>query len=263
MKFKKILLPFIAGALALGLAACGEDDKAKKDETPQEQKGAPQEGAPDEATQEEAAKKAKEMQEKLAKQQVDAEEIVAVVNDEELKGEQYNAALQSIQGQMQQMGQDPSSEENAELVKVQALDTLVNQTLILQNAKEAEIKATESEVDEEYSKFSGQFEDEKAMKEALKEQKLDEKKVKALLAESIVFGKYQDKVAPVEEVTEEEIKEYYDEVAAQAKEAEQELPPLEELSEEIKGMLEQEKQQKLLLAHVEELKADAEIEFKI
>lgn len=263
MKFKKILLPFIAGALALGLAACGEDDKAKKDETPQEQEGATGEAAPDEATQEEAAEKAKEMQEKLAKQQVDVEEIVAVVNEEELNGEQYNAALQSIQGQMQKMGQDPTSEEMAELVKVQALDSLVNQTLMLQDAEEVEIKASESEVDEEYSKFTGQFEDEKAMEEALKEQKLDEKKVKEILTEIIVLEKYQDKVAPVEEVTEEEIKEYYDEVAVQAKEAEQELPPLEELSEEIKGMLEQEKQQELLAAHVEELKADAEIELKI
>ena len=101
MKFKKVLLPFIAGALAFSLAACGEEDKAKTDDTTQGQ----------EATQEEQRKSAKEMQAKLAEQQVEQDKIVAVVNDEELKGEQYNAALPSIQGQMQQMGQDPSSKE--------------------------------------------------------------------------------------------------------------------------------------------------------
>ena len=36
MKLKKVLLPFIAGALALSLAACSEEDKAAKDETPKE-----------------------------------------------------------------------------------------------------------------------------------------------------------------------------------------------------------------------------------
>ena len=252
MKLKKVLLPFIAGALALSLAACGEDDKAKTDDTTQEQ----------EATKEET-KSAEEMQAKLAEQQVEKDKIVAVVNDEELNGEQYNAVLPSIQSQMQQMGQDPSSKEVAEQVKKQALDMVVNQTLILQQAKESEITAPESEIDEEYSAFVKQFGDEKAMKEALKGQNMDEKKVREIIAESIVFRMYQDKIAPVEKVTEKEIKEYYDQAAAQSKEAGQELPPLEEASKEIQGLIEQEQQQKLLAVHVEELKADAKIELKI
>ena len=119
------------------------------------------------ATKEQEAS-AKEMQAKLAEQQVDNNKIVAVVNNEELKGEEYNAALTSIQSQMQQMGQDPSSKEAAEQVKMQALDMLVNQTLILQKAKEAEIKASTSEIDEEYSSFEKQFGGEKEMKKALK-----------------------------------------------------------------------------------------------
>ena len=34
MKFKKALLPFITGALALSLAACSEEDKAAKKRNP-------------------------------------------------------------------------------------------------------------------------------------------------------------------------------------------------------------------------------------
>ena len=97
MKFKKVLLPFIAGALAMSLAACGGEDKAKTDEEPQGQ----------EVTKDENAS-AKESEAKLAKQQIDKKKIVAVVNDEEIKGEEYNVVLTSIQSQMQQMGQDPS-----------------------------------------------------------------------------------------------------------------------------------------------------------
>lgn len=231
MKFKKVLLPFIAGALAISLAACGGDDKGAKEET--------------------------------SKEQVDEKKVVAVVNGEKLKGEQYNAALTSIQSQMEQMGQDPSSKEVAEQIKEQALDILVNQTLLLQQAKDEKIEASEAEIDEEYEAFAKQFGDEKAMKEMLKSQKVDVKTVKEQLAESIVFKKYQDQVAPVEKVSDEEIKTYYDQVAAQAKDSGQDLPPLQEASEEIKGIIEQQGQQEKLTAHVEKLKKDAKIELKI
>ena len=255
MKLKKVLLPFIAGALALSLAACGDDDKAEKEKAPQEETG-------QEATKEEKAA-AEEMQKKLVKQQVDKKEIVAIVNDEELKGEEYNDVLMSIQDQMQQQGQDPSSEEATEQLKGQTLDTLVNQTLILQKAKEAKIKASESEIDEEFAAFGEQFGDAKEMKKALKEQDMDEDTLKAKIAELIVFDKYQEKVAPPEKVSEKEIKEYYDQAADQSKESGQKMPPLEEVSKEIQAMIEQQQQQEKLSAHVKELKESADIELKI
>jgi len=255
MKIKKVLVPFIAGALALSLAACGGEDKAATEKKPQEE-------TKQEATKEQEAS-AKEMQAKLAEQQVDKDKIVAIVNKEELIGEDFNAALTSIQSQMQQMGQDPSSKESAEQVKMQALDILVNQTLILQKAKDADIKASTSEIDERFSLLEKQFGGEKEMKKALKDQNMDVKTVKEQLADSIIFEKYLDKVAPPEKVTDKEIKEYYDQAASTSKEAGQELPPLAEVSEQIQGMINQEQQQKVLAKHVEELKADANIELKI
>ncbi|KAA0966338.1 hypothetical protein FQ087_08910 [Sporosarcina sp. ANT_H38] len=261
MKLKKVLVPFMAGALALGLAACGGEEKAETEEKPKEE--TKQEATNEQGATKEQEASAKEMEEKLAKQQVDKDKIVAVVNKEELTGEEYNAALTSIQGQMQQMGQDPSTKESTKQVKAQALDILVNQTLILQKAKEAKITASTSEIDEEYSAFEEQFGGEKEMKKALEAQNMDVKTLKEQVAESIIFEKYLEKVAPTEKITDKEIKEYYDQVAAQSKTAGQEMPPLEEVSEEIQGIIKQEQQQKLLATHVEELKADAKIELKI
>ncbi len=255
MKFNKILLPFIAGVLALSLAACSGEEKAATDEKPQGD-------TKQEATNEQEVS-AEEMQAKLAEQQVDNNKIVAVVNDEELTGEEYNVALTSIQGQMQQMGQDPSSKESMEQVKAQALDTLVNQALILQKAKEAKMKASTSEIDKEYSLVEKQFGGEKEMKKLLKSQSMDVKTVKEQITKSIIFEKYIDKVAPAEKITDKEIKEYYDQAASKSKEAGQELPPLAEISKEIQGIIKQEQQQKRLATHVEELKADAEIELRI
>ncbi|MFX3675199.1 MAG: SurA N-terminal domain-containing protein [Paenisporosarcina sp.] len=259
MKLKRILLPFAAGALALSLAACGDEDKAQKEETPKEE--AKQGETKDKGTDE--GKAAEAMQAKLAKQQVDKNKVVAVVNDEELTGDEYNAALTSIQGQMQQTGQDPTSKEEAKQIKAQTLDTIVNQALILQKAKEAKITASEAEINEKYAAFEEQLGGEEALKKALEAQNMDIKTLKEDIGESIIFEKYQAKVVPPDEVTDKEIQEYYDQVAAQSKEAGQEIPPLEEASEEIKKVLQQQQQQELLTAHVEELKKDAKIELKI
>lgn len=252
MNFKKLFLPFAAGALALSLAACSEEDKATE-EKPQDETN--QEGA----SQEQAA----DLQAKLAEQQVDESKVVAVVNGQELTGTEYNAALTSIQGQMQQAGQDPTSKEVLEQIKAQALDTVVNQTLILQQAKEEELTASETEVDERYATLEEQYGGEEALSQALSAQGMDIKTFKLDIADSILFEKYQDKVVPADEVTEEEIQAYYDQVAAQSEEEGQELPPFEEVSEEIAGILQEQQQQQKLIAHLEELKESAEIELKI
>lgn len=252
MKLKKLLLPFMAGALALGLAACGGDDKKKEDATEQE-------AGPTKEEQEAAEK----YQAKLDEQKVDNDLTVAIVNDEVLKGEEYNAALSSVQGELQRMGADPTSEDSVEEVKTQTLDMIVNQTLILQKAKEAKIEVAQTEIDEEYDMYVAQFGDEEVMKEAFESQNIKLDDLKDRIKDSILFKKYQDEVTSVEEVTDEEVKEYYDLVAAESNGSEQELPPLKDVSEEIKEILEQNKQQEQLAVHVEELRENAKIELKI
>ncbi|WP_019416227.1 SurA N-terminal domain-containing protein [Paenisporosarcina sp. TG20] len=245
MNFKRLLLPLLTSALALSLAACSEEEETTQKGTDEEQAAV------------------EEMQTKLAEQLVDNSKVVAVVNGEELKGVDYNAAVTSVQVQLQQSGQDPTTKEAVELVKTQALNRLVNQTLILQKAKESNLTASDAEVDERYAAFEKQSGGEESMQLALEAQNMDVNTLKEDIAESIIFEKYQEKVVPADEITYLEVKAYYDQVAAQAKEADQELPPIEEVSEEIKGILEEQKQQELLSAHVEELKVDAEIDLKI
>lgn len=243
MRLKKFFLPFAAGALALGLAACNDDKKEDAN------------GQDDFAAFE-------EMQKELDKQKIDKDKIVAIVNDEELDGDSYNVVLQNLQAQAQQNGLDPTSKEFVEELKNQTLDTLVNQTLILQQAKAEKIEVPEEEIENEYSMLVLQFGDEDTLTEALKEEGMDTDALKEQITNSILFQKYQDQVAPIEEATEDEVKGYYEDVAAQAEEGE-ELPPFEEVSENIKAILENGQQQEKLMAHLEELKKDAKIELKI
>lgn len=250
MKFNKMFLLLLAGILALSLAACGDKDKVADKE---------QDGAADGAGQVDL----EELQAKLDEQRVEKDLIVALVNEEEIQGEDYNAALSSVQGQMQQMGMDPTSEESAEQIKTQTLDLIINQTLILQQAKKEGIEVDAEEIDSEYGYFIEQFGDEETMIATLENEGITVEALKKQIEDSIMFQKYQEEITSVEESTEEEVEEYYEILAGQTEGAPEDFPEMEEIREEIQMIIEQNKQQEQLAAHVEELKKGAIIERKI
>lgn len=73
-------LAMLAGMISIGLAACGDNGENSKE--------AETENTNQEQTEQTA--ELEEMQKKLEKQHVEAEKTVAVVNDEDIKGEAYN-----------------------------------------------------------------------------------------------------------------------------------------------------------------------------
>ncbi|MDR0136575.1 SurA N-terminal domain-containing protein [Metabacillus idriensis] len=254
---KKVMLPLITGLMAVVLAACGgneeskeakNDDKAKTAETDQ---------------QKDQQKQMEEMQKKLEKQQVDEKKTVALVNDEKILGSDYNSVLQSTQGQMQQMGQDPTSKEAAEQVKKQTLDSLVGQTLLLQEADKKGYKASDEDVKKQLDETKKQFKTEKEFEAALKKSGMDMKTLEAQIADDIKFRQYIEKEVPAGEISDEEIQKTYDQYAEQGKSSGQEVPKLEEVKPQIEQSLQQQKQQEKLAQKVEELKKSAKIDLKI
>ncbi|UAL53434.1 SurA N-terminal domain-containing protein [Bacillus sp. CMF21] len=254
---KKVMLPLITGLMAVVLAACGgneeskeakNDDKAKTAETDQ---------------QKDQQKQMEEMQKKLEAQQVDEKKTVALVNDEKILGSDYNSVLQSTQGQMQQMGQDPTSKEAAEQVKKQTLDSLVGQTLLLQEANKKGYKASDEDVKKQLDETKKQFKTEKEFEAALKKSGMDMKTLEAQIADDIKFRQYVEKEVPAGEISAEEIQKTYDQYAEQGKSSGQEVPKLEEVKPQIEQSLQQQKQQEQLAQKVEELKKNAKIDLKI
>ena len=145
------------------------NDKAKTAETDQ---------------QKEQQKQMEEMQKKLEAQQVEENETVAIVNDKEILGIDYNAALASIQGQMQLMGQDPSSKEATEQAKNQAIDGLVGQTLLLQEADKKSYKVSEADINEQLDEIQKQFKTEKELEAVLNQSGMDMKALETRIADN-------------------------------------------------------------------------------
>lgn len=254
---KKMMFTLITGLMVVVLAACGgneeskeakNDDKAKTAETDQ---------------QKELQKQMEEMQKKLEAQQIDEKKTVAIVNDKEILGSDYNSALASAQGQMQQMGQDPTSKEAAEQVKKQTIDSLVGQTLLLQEADKKSYKVSEGDINKQLDEIKKQFKTEKEFEAALKKSGMDMKTLKTQIANEIKLKQYVEKEVPVGKITDEEIQKTYDQFAEQGKSTGQEVPKLEEVKSQIEQSLQQQKQQEKLAQQVEELKKNAKIDIKI
>ncbi|MED1606880.1 SurA N-terminal domain-containing protein [Cytobacillus kochii] len=252
---KKWTVLLMTSLMVLFLAACGGDEEAKDAEKKDE-------GQNTELSAQDK-KKQEEMQKKLDEQMVEDDSTVAVVNDEKILGVDYNLTLSTLQGQMQQMGQDPTTKETSEQMKTQVIDSLVGQALILQEADKKGIKASEEDINEQFEQTKGQFEDEKAFAAALEQSKLDEKELKAQIADSIQFNQYVEKEVPTGEVSEDEIKKAYEEVKTQSEGADQEVPKLEDVKEQIKASIQQQKQQEVLAQHVDDLKEKGKVDIKI
>ncbi|XXM72245.1 SurA N-terminal domain-containing protein [Lysinibacillus sphaericus] len=252
---KKLLSALLISIMAIALAACGNGDEAKQsDDKPKTEEKSKE--------QQEQAKQMEEMQKKMDKQKVDKDKVVAVVNDEELKGEDYNNILTSSQMQFQQMGQDPTTKEASEQIKKQTIDSLVGQTLLMQQADKKGYKASEEEIDKQLDEVKKQYKDEKEFEKAMKEAGFSMKELKTQVAENIKYTNYVEKEIKVDEVTEDEMKKFYDQFASQQGK-DQKAPKFEEVKPQIKQQLEQQKKQEKLVQHVEDLKKNAKVDVKI
>ncbi|MGD6818358.1 SurA N-terminal domain-containing protein [Metabacillus sp. 84] len=259
---KKIMYPLTIGLMSLVLAACGAQDEAKEEK--KETKETEQQANAKQPSQEEQQKQMEEMQKKMDAQKVEDNKEVAVVNDQPIKGKEYNAALSSTQMQMQQMGQDPTSKEAEKQVKDQTVNTLVGQNILMQEADKKGYKASDEEVTKQVEEIKKQYNnDDKKFQEALKMQGMDEKQLNEQVKESIKMNKYVEKEIPAPEVTDKEIEEYYNQFAEQGGANGQKPPKLEEVKPQIKEQLTQQKQNESLGKKVEELKKSAKVEVKI
>lgn len=254
-------LAMLAGILSLGLAACSDNEEnAEEAENNSKETEEQTEEQADQAAQME------EMQKKLEEQHVEEDTTVAVVNEEEIKGEAYNSLLSDSQMSYQSMGQDPTSEEIAAQLKESTIDSLIGQTLLLQQAEEKGYEADDEEIQQEIATLKEGYEDEAQFEEVLKSSGLTLEELKAEVAKNIQYTAYIENELTVEEVKEEDVKAYYDQIVEQnsgSEEASAQIPEYEEVKDRIKEDLERQKTQEVLAAEVEKLRENASIEVKI
>lgn len=190
----------------------------------------------------------------------DGGEAVATVDGEMISQAAYERSAAQIRNAFAAQGIDATSAEAEASIKEQAINTLVNRQLILNAAIEAGITATDEQVETEYQTIVSNMGGEENLKATLDESGATVEEFRNDLRSDIIINTYleQELGTSAVVVTDEEVRAAYDASAETAGEAN--VPSFEEVAELIRGQLNRQKQEELISAELDRLRAEAEIE---
>ena len=177
---------------------------------------------------------------------------VALVNGEEISRALYNerfARQEAVFGNL----------EGAALASVreQIIDMLVVETLLIQKAVEAGIVVADSEVDTYIATVKEQLGGEDAFVEGLQSEGITEAKLREIFRNQLLMQKYVESQINFEGVfaTDEEVRAVYDQAVA----GREEMPSFEEVKEQVRASVMQQKQQQLIQEFIQALRDESEI----
>jgi major membrane immunogen (membrane-anchored lipoprotein) len=183
-------------------------------------------------------------------EKVNEDTVVANINDIEVTGEIYNLIYVQTKIQLNQFGEDIS---DLDKVKEIAIDGLINQEIIKQDAKKAGIVVSEDELTSEFEAIKS--ENEEQFQTYLEKYQLTEEAFRNQLSFAIMHDKYVESELPTIEISDEEIETVYNELKDNG-----EIAKLKDVAEQLKQELTIQKEQENLQERLEELKKDATIE---
>ena len=135
-----------------------------------------------------------------------SDDVVARVNGKDITIAQLE---KQFQNRLNGAEQPPSAEEAQDL-KLQVLNQLINDQILLEMASTAGLSATDAEVDVKFNEFKNQYTEEK-FKDLLKEQKMTIDDIRNELRKSITIDKLVNKeITSKISVTDAEIKNFYE-----------------------------------------------------
>src|SRR5690625_115380 len=184
-------------------------------------------------------------------EKINENKVVANINDIEITGEMYNLIYVQTKIQLDQFGQDVS---DLEYVKELAIDGLINQEIIRQDAKKAGIVVSDEEITSEFEAIKS--DNEEGFQTFLEKYNLTEQAFKDQLLFALTHDKYIESELPLIEVTDEEVEEVYNEL----KKSNKERARLEDVEEQRKREQRIKKDKESLQQRIEELKEQATIE---
>jgi len=148
--------------------------------------------------------------------EVDNNTIVAKINGEEIKKEEFNKLFGVFKVQYeQQFGTDVWEKETegrkfGDVAREKLLDMLVDEKLQLKKAAELGITVTDDEVTAEIENSKKYFDTEEKFNEFLKGQNMDLEYFKQTVKKELIINKLIDKLTEKIAVTDEDVKAYYD-----------------------------------------------------
>jgi len=198
--------------------------------------------------------------------------VAATVNGEDISLEVFEAAVDRMVLGYQQQGfnfEGEAGEVALEEIRQQVINSLIQEEVLLQESKQKGYEASQEAVEEEFEGIKSGFESEEDFKAALELNKFTEESLKNMIANDMQIRAFLENEIQEVDVTEDEIREVYDEYKAlwesQNEESEEdtEIPSFEEVKVAIENQIKEDKEQQQFGKIIEELMEKSEIEIFI
>lgn len=204
----------------------------------------------------------------------DVPDVVAEVNDEEISKEDFVAFYEPQFQQQAMAAQQGGQETDQAELKTQVAEQLVDNRLLVQAAEDAGIEATDEDIDavlEEVAQQNGMGSADEVIT-ALEEQGQAEDDIRTDAATQHLLDTYIAQEADISEPSDEELKKQYEEMKKQAQEQQgaaggggqqAEVPPFEEVRDQIADQAVAEQENEVATQKVQELRESADITLHI
>lgn len=253
---KKLLMLMMALGLAVIMAACNGDSEDNNNE----------ESSGEEGQSEQAAQQQQEMPEPDLE---NIPNVVAEVNGEEISAEEFKTTYEGQFQQMAMQSQMSGQELNQDELKQQIAEGMVSSELLIQEAGNRNLEASNEEVDEKLNELAQQsgIESQDEFISALEEQGMDEEEITSQVQTQVKVDKLVAEESGDTEPTEEELQEAYDQFKAQQEQMNQggedgeqaEVPSFDEVKPDLKAQVEQQKTAEATQTIIDQLREDADV----
>ena len=188
------------------------------------------------------------------------------INGEEVTfGEFEEEFERSKQMAETQYGMDLDGEDGAVMIpqiQQQAVESIITQQVMLQEAHDQDIEVTDEEVEESVEGLMEQFDGEEGLAQAMEAEGLTEESLRKFLYENLMIENLMNRNLDLDsiEITAEEKEAYYAQLQESWEEQGQEEVAFEEVKDQIDEQLQQQQVQEKQMEYLEELIAQSDVE---
>ena len=186
-----------------------------------------------------------------------SEEFVAKVNGEGIEKRLFDVRFAQLRANYETQGIAFADEDTIQL-REQILEDMINERLLIQHAKEQGITGQEELMEEEYQLILSQFENEAELKKQLSDNNTSIQDIRTSISEQFMIRELASQQAEQGdiEISQEEIQQAYDDVVSGGAE----VPPFEEVQEQVEEFVRQQKISQLVEVLLEQLRTKSSIE---
>ncbi|SDH52017.1 SurA N-terminal domain-containing protein [Alteribacillus bidgolensis] len=259
---KKWILSLALAVSVLVTAACGDEEGQEGEGQQQE------EGQEEKAQEEKAQEEAPEEQEMPEPDLEDIPDVVAEVNGEEISKDEFESVYVSTLNTYAMQGMNIEEQDDGgkmkQQIQEQTVEQLIGQELLVQEADKRELSASEDEIKEELNSLKEQFGSDEEFQKALESENLSEDELQSDIEKQVKVEKLVKDEAGEIEVSEDELRDMYEQMSqGQQGEEGEDSPSFEEMKPQLEEQMVQQKEGEEIQKLVEELRESGDVTVNI